>query len=120
MYFFKGVVSANRTWLTKYPDVVESGYGRDANVKYQLDIDYYKGLSSSLFGLAPIGDCPWSYRFFESIMCKAIPILGDTDQDIFSDGYYFLRDSGDHKYDSEAAERNLTKMIKNHTLPLVT
>jgi hypothetical protein len=39
------------------------------------DEDYYKILSNSKFVLCPSGDYIWSYRFFESILCGAIPVV---------------------------------------------
>lgn len=39
------------------------------------DEEYYKYLSSSKFVLCPNGDFVWSYRFFEAILCGAIPII---------------------------------------------
>ena len=115
-YYFRGVITNSRSWLTKYPNVCHSDYGRDKEVKYGLDVDYYENLNSSYFGLSPVGDCPWSYRFFESVMCKAIPILGDDEVDNFSDGFFFFRDSDAHFYDAQEAEKNYKKLIDEHTL----
>lgn len=39
------------------------------------DESYYDFMSNSEFVLCPSGDYVWSYRFFESIMCGAIPII---------------------------------------------
>jgi hypothetical protein len=42
------------------------------------DEEYFKLLSESQFVLCPKGDCVWSYRFYEAILCGAIPIVEDT------------------------------------------
>jgi len=115
-YFFQGVISPGREWLSEYPNVKPSRYGRDTNTKYQLDREYFKGLSASKFGLAPVGDCPWSYRFFEAIMCESIPIIGELDRDIFSSQFYFQRHGAKHNYDREQCHQNFSIFMKHHTL----
>lgn len=115
-YFFSGVITESRNWIRKYPNTHQSGYGRDSAKKYNLDVNYFKQMNSACFGLSPTGDCPWSYRFFESIMCHAIPVLGDTEEDIFSKNFIFMRDSDNHVYVRTAAEKNFNKLINNHTL----
>ncbi len=42
------------------------------------DEDYFRVLSNSQYVLCPSGDYIWSYRFFEAIMCGAIPIVEKT------------------------------------------
>ena len=39
------------------------------------DEEYFRLLADSEFVLCPSGDYVWTYRFFESIMCGAIPII---------------------------------------------
>ena len=51
-----------------------SNKGRKFPVK-AWDDDYFKVLADSKFVLCPSGVCIWSYRFFESILCGAIPIV---------------------------------------------
>lgn len=115
-YFFRGTITKSREWVKKYPNIHSSLRGRNLRLKYSLDLDYYQQLSSCLFSLSPVGDCPWSYRFFESIMCKAIPILGDNEDDIFASSFFFLRDTSEHVYVKNAAEKNFKIFIDNHTL----
>jgi hypothetical protein len=43
--------------------------------KKSWDEDYYRILSNSKFVLCPSGDYTWTYRFFESILCGAIPVV---------------------------------------------
>ena len=40
-----------------------------------LDDDYFRRLGRSEFVLCPNGDYLWSYRFFEAVLCGAIPII---------------------------------------------
>jgi hypothetical protein len=115
-YFLRGVITDSRSWIRKYPNIHSSTYGRNRKPKYKLDLDYYQQLSLSFYGISPIGDCPWSYRFFEAIMCKAIPILGDNEDDRFAKSFFFLRDSSEHFYDKSAADSNFQIFVKNHTL----
>lgn len=42
------------------------------------DQEYYDFLLNSKFALCPSGVYVWTYRFFESIMCGAIPIVEET------------------------------------------
>lgn len=115
-YFFSGLITEQRNWLKKYPNVNNSCYGRNCETKYSLDIEYYKNMSSACFGPAPVGDCPWSYRFFEAIMCQSLPILGDNDEDIYSKNFSFFRDSEDHVYDIMAVKNNYKIFTLNHVL----
>lgn len=36
---------------------------------------YYESLCQSMFVLCPAGDSTWSFRFYETLMCKSIPIV---------------------------------------------
>jgi len=36
---------------------------------------YFKTMCESKFILCPAGDAPWSFRFYETLMCKSIPIV---------------------------------------------
>lgn len=115
-YFFSGVVTEQRKWLNKYQNTHHSCYGRNGNTKYNLDLLYYEKMSQSFFGLSPVGDCPWSYRFFEAIMCKSIPILGDNEFDIYSKNFVHMRDSGQHIYNILDVEKNYKLFLQNHVL----
>jgi len=36
---------------------------------------YFEKMCQSKFILCPAGDEPWSFRFYETLMCKSIPIV---------------------------------------------
>jgi len=114
-YFFQGVISQNRNWIKKFENTSESFRGRKKN-KYTFDTEYYIKMSQSKFCLAPIGDCPWSYRFFESIMCHSFPILGKDENDIFSSNFTYFREHEEHIFCEKKANKNLDILVSNHTL----
>jgi hypothetical protein len=115
-FYFSGKITRNRSWVKKYSGVVESNYGRDSTTKYNFDQEYFDNLSATRFGLSPTGDCPWSYRFFEAIMCHSIPVLSDSEKDIFSDQFTYFRDSDKKIYSVEICQKNYLVFLKNHTL----
>lgn len=39
------------------------------------DRDYYEQMAKAQFVLCPDGECVWTYRFYESVMCGAMPIV---------------------------------------------
>lgn len=51
-----------------------SNRGRKFPIK-AWDDEYFEVLGKSQFVLCPSGVCVWSYRFFEAILCGAIPIV---------------------------------------------
>jgi|ETNmetMinimDraft_24_1059892.scaffolds.fasta_scaffold00683_9 hypothetical protein len=112
-FYFKGNISKNRKWIKQYSNIYESDRGRDKNLKYSIDYEYYTSLSRTKFSLSPVGGCPWSYRMFESIACGAIPILGDNDMDLFAKDYKFFRHSDKKEYNIEDANHNYETLLKN-------
>lgn len=114
-YNFIGVITKKREWVEKYNNeysiIEQSGRGRDK--KYTIDKNYYNILSKSKFTITPTGDCPWSYRFFEAIMCLSIPILENNSNDIHMKDYFCLFDKDEHIYDEGKAIQNYNKFIKS-------
>jgi hypothetical protein len=115
-FFFQGVITERRAWLREYENVSESQYGRKPETKYSFHKEYYARLCKSRFALAPTGDCPWSYRFFEGVMCHSMPVIGDEDVDVFSNGFAFQRHSDEKKYDFNICTSNYQVFLKRHTL----
>jgi hypothetical protein len=116
-YNFIGTVTEHRNWITKYTGhntiIKNSNNGRNPAIKYNIDEEYYDILSKSKFTLTPTGECPWSYRFFEAIMCFSIPILEQNSQDIFMKDYFFYYDNDTHMYLEEKAQANYNTFIKS-------
>ena len=92
--------------------------GREFPVK-SWDESYYEVLADSKFVLCPNGDFIWSYRFFESILCGAIPIVQDPCAAY--EGFKFARWSDPFAslvYDQGTAEQNAALAIERLTIPI--
>lgn len=115
-YVFFGVISPQREWVTSYRGknsiINHSDYGRNPD-KYKIDENYYKTMCCSKFALTPTNHCPWSYRFFEAIMCMAIPILEKNTDDIYAKDYFYLTDGEEHIYDHKKAIENYNRFINS-------
>ena len=116
--FFRGTITTRRSWVRQFPNVEESNYGRDRKLKFQFDEDYWSQLVSAEFALAPSGDCPWSYRFFEAIIAGAIPVLHDEDPDVYAPSFHVIRfPSQPIEYSEKLASENFRKLCLAHTIP---
>ena len=84
----------NHLMILKYDklQVWSSNRGRNFPVK-SWDAEYYKYLLKSKFVLCPSGDYIWTYRFFESIMCGAIPIVEESCTAYNGFKFYYMKDS---------------------------
>lgn len=79
---------------------------------------YFETMSKSNFVLCPAGDSPWSFRFYETLMCKSIPIVKSwhhtyrTKEEAKINYEFILSDDigniGNAKY-------NIDEMIKKNT-----
>ena len=115
-YNFIGNITSKRKWIEKYTKnsiINQSNYGRDITKKYEIDKDYYNIISRSKFTLTPSGDCPWSYRFFEAIMCLSIPIIENNSNDIHIKDYFYFFDKDEHIYNKDKEIKNYNKFIKS-------
>ena len=97
----------------------ESDRGRTFPIK-AWDDEYFRVLANTEFVLCPSGDFIWSYRFFESILCGAIPIV-EKDCSAFS-GFRFLSFHDDaaefkFKWSLEDAEYNYKVCVEKVTVP---
>jgi hypothetical protein len=88
----------------------------------KFDRTYFSILSRSKFCLCPAGDCPWSMRFYEAIMCKSIPIVKYKWETWRSyaesklDYKFYLADDKEFIYREDWAEHNYALFMKYHTL----
>lgn len=130
-YFFQGVTQQHASTARKHllkqfygrndTTIIHSTRGRQPRVKYTVDTNYLRGLCCAKFALTPTGECPWSYRFFEAIMCHTIPVIAETDYDIFAPYFFHIRVSNStlfsHVYDLEMAKHNMRLLRQWHMLP---
>jgi hypothetical protein len=81
------------------------------------DDEYYQVLSDSEFVVCPNGDFIWTYRFFETIMCGAIPVVEDTCE--LYDGFkyrYMNENLENDKWSEQDAEFNFNLFIKKYVV----
>lgn len=114
-YYFKGVITKERKWIKDFKNAViinsERGRGPD---KFYYDIEYYSGLNHAKFALCPVGECNWSYRLFEAVMCGCIPIIEECD--LFHNVFFHYHKSENHIYLPEKAKENLKILVSNYLL----
>lgn len=94
-----------------------SDRGRRFPIK-SWDEAYFRILADSQFVLCPSGDCIWSYRFFESILCGAIPIA-EKECDAYSGFHYFSFEdrAGSVQWSPQEAEFNYRTCVERLTVP---
>ena len=87
-----------------------------------FDKNYFDKMVQSKFCLCPAGDGMYSMRFYESLMCKCIPIVNIDNETYRSKeeselGYkYYLTSSPEFIYKEEWVEHNYNLFLKYHTL----
>jgi hypothetical protein len=93
-----------------------SNRGRKFPIK-AWDDAYFKVLGDSQFVLCPSGVCVWSYRFFESILCGAIPIV-ESNCEAY-EGFrfkYMTDDASTFIWSKEDAEYNYKLCLERITI----
>jgi len=84
------------------------------------DEEYYAIMASSKFILCPSGDagCPWTYRFFEAMLCGAIPVV-ETVTSVYSPFYFLSQEdkAADFVYRKEIALANYELCKQLLTVP---
>ena len=70
------------------------------------DDDYYDLLARSQCVLCPSGDYLWSYRFFEAVLCGALPIIEEPVPLYDGFRYRTMADAGDPAWSAADAEHN--------------
>lgn len=118
--FKLGINNEEKITKRKYKDIVfwSSKRGRKFPIK-SWDDEYFKLLANSEFVLCPNGDYIWTYRFFESIMCGAIPIIEDYCS--LYDGFRFKtieEPIQKMKWSQEDAEHNYNLCQSRLTIPM--
>jgi hypothetical protein len=109
-----------REWRLGNLLVCSSDRGRTFPVK-AWDEEYFRILAGSEFVLCPSGDCVWSYRVFEAILCGAIPIAEKEcpAYEGFRDHYLADKAAG-LKWSLEDAEHNYRVCVAKLTVPKIT
>lgn len=108
------------TYKTELNGVVfwSSNRGRVFPVK-AWDEEYFRLLADSQFVLCPSGDYVWTYRFFESIMCGAIPIIEKYCPAYEGFRYFSMDDSiSSWKWSEEDVNYNFQLCFERLTVPL--
>ena len=95
--FFKGIQAT----------VIESLRGRDKVIKV-MDDWYFEFIGKAHFVLCPDGDFTWTYRFFEAVMVKAIPII-ENECPLY-EGYKYYRKGDDYLYRQDWIDHNLERI----------
>ena len=86
-----------------------------------FDANYFSTMAKSKFALCPAGDAPWSMRFYEALMCKAIPVVERAEHTFRTRqearlGYRYFLPGEQHEYHEDWAEHNYQLFLKYHTL----
>jgi glycosyltransferase involved in cell wall biosynthesis len=90
--------------------------GRDFPRK-AWDQEYYDVMKNSRFVLCPDGDFVWTYRFFEAVMCGAIPII-QNNCDLYDGFFFYDMETPLEKlaYRPDKARENLELFLDRYTL----
>lgn len=122
-YFFRGLRTPRKQWVADFAhahpdecDVTWSARGRNRALKYTLDDAYYRDMCRASLAFAPTDVFPWSYRLFEAVMCRAIPVLHSDDHDLFASRFRVYRHDAPHEWRSDWADHNLEQLKRYHTL----
>lgn len=76
------------------------------------DDGYFDTLGNSQFVLCPDGDFIWTYRFFEAVLCGAIPIIEHACPLYEGFEYFSMEDGADRLvWSSKTVERNFVQAL---------
>jgi len=90
----------------------------------QYDDTYWAKMAESKFVIAPGGDAPYSFRYYESFLAGAIPIIHDYENDwkergsthwVTQIGYKHLMADGKHEFHQSVADLNKKKFLRYQT-----
>ena len=97
----------------------------DTRQKYYRTVEdnlyYFKTMATANFVLCPAGDAPWSFRFYETLLCQSIPVVAswhDTYRTATESSirYKYRLYSEVGSYDEDEVEYNDMLFRKNHLL----
>ncbi len=107
------------------PKLYPYPYNQSKIVQYRVvkeNIDYFEKMSQSKFVLCPAGDAPWSFRFYEVLMCKSIPIVESwhhtyrTKEEATIPYKYILYQTIEHEINYEEYVDENTKLFEHYHL----
>ena len=82
------------------------------------DDDYFRLLGRSRFVLCPPGDFVWTYRFFEAVLCGAIPVVEQPSDQYDGFAYHAMTEAPTSlDYDPEVARANHRLAVQRLTVP---
>lgn len=114
-YICKYKVDIKDSFKNEKIEISFSSRGRELPVK-AWDQEYYDKLLENQFALCPDGDFIWTYRFFEAVMCGAIPIIENTCSLYTNFKCYDMKTPLDEiVYDQEMVNHNIKYFKKNYT-----
>jgi hypothetical protein len=117
-FLFIGLKTKSREkFLKNFPDakIIYSDRGRTEGIK-ERDEWYFNEMSKAKFVLCPDGDFKWTYRFFESIIFKAIPIIENVSSAYY--GYKYYKKGDEYVYRQDWVDFNYNKVKEEMTLKL--
>jgi len=106
------------------PKNAKSCTAREAQFRVVKDNEFYfQTMCQSRYVLCPRGDAPWSFRFYEILMCKSIPVVESwhhtyrTKEEAALPYQYVLKDAIDKEYPYDDMVRKNTELfVENHML----
>ena len=113
---FVGLLTEQRkVFLRNFPDaiILNSNNGRKQETK-EKDLSYFRMLARSRFVICPNGDFIWTYRFFEAILCRCIPII-EEECELYK-GYHYYKVGDKYEYREDWIKENLSKIKKEMML----
>lgn len=96
-------------------EIIESSYGREFPIK-AWDQNYFDSMINKKFVICPNGDYIWTYRFFESILCGAIPLVEESCPLYDGFKYYNMNEYNETLvYSEEVALHNFSLLVERTT-----
>jgi len=110
LHFFDNRANGKVVFKNIGLQIFTSSQGRQFPIKV-WDEEYYDTLAKTQFVLCPDGDFTWTYRFFEAIICGAIPVVENPCSLYGGFEYFSMKDPIEKLfYSQEIAERNFHRV----------
>jgi hypothetical protein len=105
------------------PKSFDNSQNQSKEVQYRKvaeNLFYFQSMRQSKFTLCPRGEAPWSFRFYEILMCETIPIVYSehdtyrTLEESKFDYQYLLQSQEKFIYDDSIVKHNTNIFTTNH------